>query len=31
MSDTYGYLTATPELLQLAAKRLDSATRRLPA
>ena len=31
MSDTYWYLTATPELLQLAAKRLDSATRRLPA
>lgn len=30
-SDTYWYLTATPELLQLAAKRLDSATRRLPA
>ena len=31
ISDTYWYLTATPELLQLAAKRLDSATRRLPA
>ena len=30
-SDTYWYLTATPELLQLAAKRLDSTTRRLPA
>ncbi len=31
MSDTYWYLTATPELLQLAAKRLDSATRSLSA
>ena len=30
MNDTYWYLTATPELLQLAAKRLDSVTRRLP-
>ena len=31
VSDTYWYLTATPELLQLAARRLDRATRRLPA
>ena len=30
-SDTYWYLTATPELLQLVARRLDRATRRRPA
>lgn len=29
--DTYWYLTATPELLELAARRLDRAARRLPA
>ena len=31
VSDTYWYLTATPELLQLAARRLDRTARRLPA
>ena len=31
VSDTYWYLTATPELLQLAARRLDHNARRLPA
>ena len=31
VSDTYWYLTATPELLQLAARRLDRTARRLPS
>ena len=31
VSDTYWYLTATPELLQLAARRLDRTALRLPA
>lgn len=31
VSDTYWYLTATPELLQLAARRLDNNARRPPA
>ncbi|MDE0337562.1 MAG: tyrosine-type recombinase/integrase [Caldilineaceae bacterium] len=31
VSDTYWYLTATPELLQCAARRLDRTARRLPA
>ena len=30
VSDTYWYLTATPELMQLAARRLDRIARRLP-
>lgn len=30
ISDTYWYLTATPELMQAAADRLDRTTRRLP-
>jgi len=29
VSDTYWYLTATPELLQLAARRLDESARRM--
>ena len=31
VSDTYWYLTATPELLQLAARRLDESARRMPS
>ena len=31
VSDTYWYLTATPELLQLAARRLDRIARRAPS
>ena len=30
VSDTYRYLSATPELMQLAARRLDRIARRLP-